>query len=95
MIKGIDALLTPPEVNAGGSKNGSISFGEALTRALEKVNEAQVQVDEAIKKFLAGEVEDLHAVMVALREAETWMQLAVQVRNKIVEAYQEIARMPV
>jgi len=96
MIKGIEALLTLPEAKTRvGPDNGGISFGEALTRALEKVNEAQVRADEAIKKFLAGEVEDLHTVLIALREAGIWMQLAVQVRNKVVEAYQEISRMPV
>ncbi|MEW5761994.1 MAG: flagellar hook-basal body complex protein FliE [Bacillota bacterium] len=96
MIKGIDALHLVPEAGAaGGSGKAGVSFGEALAKALEKVNEAQLKADEAIKKFLAGEVEDLHAVMIALREAEIWMQLAVQVRNKVVEAYQEISRMPV
>jgi len=96
VIKGIEALPALPEAASRvASGSGGVSFGEALTRALEKVNEAQVRADEAIKKFIAGEVEDLHTVLIALREAETWMQLAVQVRNKVVEAYQEISRMPV
>jgi len=96
VVRGIEALPVLPEAASRvASSGGGISFGEALTRALEKVNEAQVRADEAIKKFIAGEVEDLHTVLIALREAETWMQLAVQVRNKVVEAYQEISRMPV
>ncbi|MDI6710315.1 MAG: flagellar hook-basal body complex protein FliE [Thermoanaerobacterales bacterium] len=77
---------------AGG---GGVSFGEFLSQALDKVNAAQVKADETIKGFLAGEVDDLHQVVVAMKEAEIWMQLTVQTRNKLVEAYQEIFRMPV
>lgn len=74
---------------------GGVSFGEVLSRALDTVNAAQVKADEAIKGFLTGEVDDLHQVVVAMKEAEIWMQLTVQTRNRLVEAYQEIFRMPV
>jgi len=79
----------------GSSAAGGVSFGDVLNRALETVNEAQIKADEAIKGFLAGEVDDQHQVVVAMKEAEIWMQLTVQTRNRLIEAYQEIFRMPV
>lgn len=98
MVKDIAAVaavgLDRDADRAAGSAGG-VSFGELLTQALEQVNGAQVKADETVKGFLAGEVDDLHQVVTAMKEAEIWMQLAVQTRNKIVEAYQEISRMPV
>ncbi|MEW6771508.1 MAG: flagellar hook-basal body complex protein FliE [Bacillota bacterium] len=72
---------------------GSESFGEVLNRMVKEVNAAQVRADEAIKGFLSGEIKDLHQVVLATEEARLMLELAVQVRNKVVEAYQEIARM--
>lgn len=71
------------------------SFATELKNALNNVNEAQLKADELATKLVLGEVEDLHQVTVAMEQAKLSLQLAVQVRNKIIEAYQEIARMQV
>lgn len=71
------------------------SFGEALNKALQDVNGAQLKADEMIKGFLTGEVGDVHQVTIAMEQGKLMMQLAVEVRNKVVEAYQEISRMQV
>lgn len=71
------------------------SFGEVLSNALEKVNTSQVKADEMIKGFLVGDVQDIHQVTIAMGEAKIMMQLAVEVRNKAVEAYQELSRIQV
>ncbi len=71
------------------------SFGKALSNALEKVNLSQVKADEMIKGFLVGDVQDIHQVTIAMGEAKIMMQLAVEVRNKVIEAYQELSRMQV
>ncbi len=88
-----------PQVLAGeAGKNapgGGRTFGEALGNALDQVNRVQLKADEVTKKFLIGEVRDIHQVTIAAEEAKLMMQLAVEVRNKIVEAYQEISRMQV
>lgn len=92
-ITRISSVLLSPEVKT--QKAGSGSFGEVLSRMVKEVNAAQVRADEAIKGFLAGEIKDLHQVVLATEEARLMLELAVQVRNKVVEAYQEISRMQI
>jgi flagellar hook-basal body complex protein FliE len=90
----LQPIVLPAEPQ-GGTRQSGPSFGEILGEAINRLNESQVRADVAVRKFLAGEVEDVHQVVIALREAELTMQLAVEVRNKILEAYQELARTPV
>lgn len=72
---------------------GSGSFGELLNNAINQLNDSQVKADDIMQQFMVGDVQDIHQVTIAMQEAELTMQLAVQVRDKIVEAYQEISRM--
>ncbi|MDN5344426.1 MAG: flagellar hook-basal body complex protein FliE [Clostridia bacterium] len=71
------------------------SFGDLLKAKLGEINTLQQQADALTQEYLAGQVEDVHQVMLALEQANLSLQLAMQVRNKAVEAYQEIARMQV
>ncbi|MGI6658911.1 MAG: flagellar hook-basal body complex protein FliE [Dethiobacteraceae bacterium] len=70
-------------------------FCDLLQQALAKVNRLQVAAEEAAVSLAAGEVEDVHQVMIAIEQARLAMELTVQVRNKIVDAYQEISRMQI
>ncbi len=87
----VGPLLSPSENKPGIS--GSGSFGTVLNNLLKELNSSQVKADEALKGFLSGQIQDLHQVVAATEEAKLMFELAVQVRNKVVEAYQEIARM--
>ena len=69
------------------------TFGNVLKGELDKVNESQIASEDITERFIKGEDIDVHNVMVAGEEAKLSLQLAVQVRNKLVEAYQEISRM--
>jgi flagellar hook-basal body complex protein FliE len=71
------------------------SFATQLNDAIQQVNDLQIRADELAKQLALGEIQDLHQVTVAMAQAQLSLQLAVQVRNKMVEAYQEIARMQV
>jgi flagellar hook-basal body complex protein FliE len=71
------------------------NFHSIFTGMLQEVNESQQVADDLAVKFIAGAVEDIHQVAFAMERAQLNLQLAVQVRNKIVEAYQEIMRMQV
>ncbi|NTW04790.1 MAG: flagellar hook-basal body complex protein FliE [Peptococcaceae bacterium] len=71
------------------------SFGQVLSNAIQKVNDSQVKADEMIKGFLVGDIQDIHQVTIAMGEAKIMMQLAVEVKNKAIEAYQELSRMQV
>lgn len=69
------------------------SFGDLLTTQVEKLNMTQLSADQMVKDFAAGKTDDLHNVMIGVEEARLSMELAVQVRNKIIEAYKELTQM--
>ncbi len=67
------------------------SFTKFLSEAVQQVNEIEKRSEGELQKFLSNE-SDLHSVMIALEKADTSFQMMMQVRNKIVEAYQEIMK---
>lgn len=69
------------------------NFHDLFAHALHKVDALQKESEEMTNKLITGEVEDLHQVMIAAQKASITLDLTIQVRNKIVEAYQEIMRM--
>ncbi len=71
------------------------SFGETLKASLAQVNHQQVQADRAIEELALGRRADLAATLVQVEKASLSFQLMAQVRNKLVEAYQEVMRMQV
>ncbi|MDA8233849.1 MAG: flagellar hook-basal body complex protein FliE [Clostridia bacterium] len=75
--------------------DGDSGFGEMLKKAIDDVNTLQKQSQEAKVKMATGEVEDLHSVMIAGAKASIAMQFTLQVRNKVIESYQEIMRMQI
>ncbi len=79
---------TAPASSAGDSGN----FFEEL---VSKVSDLQGQADSKIKSMVTGESRELHEVMVAVEKANISFQFLTQVRNKALEAYQEIMKMPV
>jgi flagellar hook-basal body complex protein FliE len=81
---------TQPSGKAGGP-----SFGEVLKDSLSQVNQLQNEADQAIKDLATGGPTTLHDTMLALQKADLSFKLMMQVRNKIVEAYQEVVRMQV
>jgi flagellar hook-basal body complex protein FliE len=78
-----------------GAPAGGGDFGLWLSRALTRVNEDLAQADAGLQRLAAGDAQNLHQVMIALEEARLGLQLAVQVRNRLLEAYQEVLRMQV
>ena len=78
--------------NGEAKPQGAKTFGQALMGALADVNAAQSRAGDLNTRFAAGEAVDVHEVMVASQEAGVMLNLALQVRNKVVEGYQEIMR---
>ena len=74
------------------SPDGSGNFFEEL---VAKVGDLQSQADNKIKNMVTGESRELHEVMLAVEKANISFQFLTQVRNKAMEAYQEIMKMPV
>ncbi len=74
-------------------KAGDVRFSDQLKELLYAVNTKQAQASEEVSKVVTGESEDLHNAMIAWEEASVSFQLMLEVRNKMLEAYQEINRM--
>ena len=73
-------------------EQGGAGFGETLRDAIATVNNAQKESDMAVQKLMTGESQDLHATLIAVQKADLSFQMMMQVRNKIIQAYQEIMR---
>lgn len=71
------------------------SFADALKKSLNEVSELDKQANIAKETFLAGGDIDVHTVMIASQKANLSLQMAMQVRNKAIQAYNEIFRMSV
>ena len=71
------------------------AFGATLNNALDGLSQMQMTSDQAIQKLAAGENVDLHQVMIAAEETDIAFRVALSMRDKLVEAYQEVMRMQV
>jgi flagellar hook-basal body complex protein FliE len=96
-IKGIDLLSAKsPLAEANPVQEDSKgNFGAHLNQALGEVNELQQKADQAIQQLVGEGKGDLQDTMVALEKADVSFRLMMQIRNKVLEAYQEIMRMQV
>jgi len=88
--------VKPLSVSPAGpsSKNGG-GFGAALTDAMQKVGDLGNEATKSVENFLSGEGDDPHSTIMATQRADLAMELFLQVRNKVVSAYQEVMRMQV
>jgi len=80
-----------PERAPGGDRG----FADVLADSLEQVNALQREADASIETLATGGPTTLHDTMLAVQKADLSFRLMMQVRNKIVEAYQEVLRMQV
>ena len=71
------------------------SFGAFLEGSISEVNKLQHQADQAIQDLAGGNEIDIHNTMIAMEKAEVSFKLMMQVRNKIINAYEEVMRMQV
>lgn len=89
------ALQLGQSLAQGGTAASQAPFQQLLGDAIDKTRQLQNHADFKTTGLLTGEVEDLHEVMIAMQKADLAFQLTMQVRNKVVEAYQEIMRMQI
>ena len=69
------------------------SFKDTLNGFMTDVNSMQNQADESIQKMAAGETSDVHQVMTSVEEAKTAFNMMMEIRNKVMDAYDEVMRM--
>jgi len=81
--------------NTADEGNSTVSFGEYLNSALDQVNTLQIDAETAADDLALGKTDDIASVMIAEQKADVALQLTMQVRNKILDAYNEIMRMQI
>lgn len=88
--------LSPELEKAIDIKQGDkTSFGEMLNEKIKNVDELQKSADVAVTDFATGKSKNLHEAVLALEMADTSLKMIVTVRNKALEAYQDIMKMPI
>lgn len=95
MINPVSNILQPSVAPTGGNGTAAsnVSFSKILGESLDKVANMENEAANLGNQLAAGQGTDMHTVMIASEKASLAVQLTVQVRNKAVEAYQEIMRM--
>jgi flagellar hook-basal body complex protein FliE len=86
----IDGLIAPSTVQGPAA-----GFGDWFTEQVGQVNTSVATMETGIQKLVAGESQSLHDVMISMEEAKLSFQLLAQVRNRLLDAYQEVMRMQV
>ena len=86
-------IAEPTAPSSGNSKPGE--FGQLLDKAISEVETSRNSATEKAERLLAGQPEELHTVVLDTQRAQLEFELFLEVRNKVVQAYQEIMRMQV
>jgi flagellar hook-basal body complex protein FliE len=79
----------------GGVAAGPTPFANVLHQAIQQVESFQNNADSSVNRFLSGEGEEIHKVALAAQQADLSFQMFLQVRNKVVAAYQQVMQMQV
>ncbi len=85
----------PLQPNQQAGLPGSDSFGQMLNGSLERVSQLQKAADTRINDLASGKQTDIHQTMIAVEKADVSFELLMQIRNKLIAAYDKIMRMPV
>lgn len=83
---------------AGAHPAGAVpggGFMNQLEQAISKANNIQLEANQATEALMTGQTQNIHQTMVALQEADVSFQLMMQIRNKLLSAYEEIQRMQI
>ena len=95
-IPSIQGTSIVPEINSqiSSPKSSNIrSFSERMKEVLGDINDVQLEAGKVAEQFANGEIEDIHDVIIAAEKAGVGLELVLEVRNKLVDAYREISRM--
>ena len=86
---------SPGKVSSAGTTGAGGDFGSLIKDAVESVDDTQKSAEQEISRAVTGESPDIHKTIIALQTADLKFQLGLQVRNKVIGAYEEIMRMQV
>ena len=94
-IRNSNAAIPNPSAQVGKSEGAQTSFADTLKAAVANVNTAQQESDRKMQELATGKSKDIADVMITAEKADISLKLMTSVRNKIIEAYQEIMKMQV
>jgi flagellar hook-basal body complex protein FliE len=89
-----DIPLPEPIAAPTAGATGSDAFSSILQQSVRNVSQLQGDAESSVNQFISGEQEDPHTTMLAVQRASLAFDMFVQVRNKVVQAYQEVMKMP-
>ena len=92
-ISSIAPIAGAPATTSTAKAGGAGSFSSYLEGAIQSVEQPGAQADQAVQSFLNGENEDIHTVALATQKASLAFDLGMQMRNKVVAAYQEVMKL--
>ena len=94
VIKGTSTYAPAPAADAAPAGKAPQGFSDALKQLISTVDQTTADANAATSRMLDG-TGDVHEAMIALQHADMTFQLTMQIRNKLVQAYQDVMRMPV
>jgi flagellar hook-basal body complex protein FliE len=92
-ISAITSIPSAAPMTAPGLSSQPGAFQNVLQGAIQDIESANNNATESVQKFLTGDNEELHTAILAVQKASIAFDLGLQVRNKVVDAYQEIMRL--
>lgn len=91
-IKGAAQGMPLPALNKAAGPESKDNFSSVLKDSIEKVNKLQTEADRAIEGLARGDVNNIHDTMIAVEKANLSFNMMLQVRNKLLAAYEEVMR---
>ena len=89
----IQPIGNPIDLGGAAPASGSGEFSSILQGAIDQVEGASNNANQSVQQFLSGDGDDLHSTVLAVQRASLEFDMLMQVRNKVVSAYQEVMRM--
>lgn len=94
-ISSVSNQIASTQAQSPAVKSSDQGFGSLLTGIVEGANNQQVVADQAIENFATGQEDNIQNVVVSMAKADLSFRMVMEIRNQLMESYQEIMRMQV
>lgn len=95
LVRQLNDTELSPQRREIQEKGGEQSFADVLSNAINDVDETMKDSNQKVRDFIAGDTNNVHDVMISMQRAQLSFEMMVEVRNKAIEAYQEVSRMQI